>query len=93
MDDAATLFRIRVVMVSTRAAVRSLIPGDAEQLSEVLGRAGALLDDIEADVGAARTNDVVESLAEARRELDVTHAERSTGGDTTIEAPARGERQ
>ena len=70
MDEAAALFRIRVVVVSTRAAVRSLIPGDDGQLAEVVGRARGLLDDIESDLDPSSADGVLVRLAEARDEVD-----------------------
>jgi hypothetical protein len=77
MDDAAALFRIRVVMVSTRAAVRSLIPGDDPQLDDVLARARALLDDIESDLDGSAVAPVTESLEQARSELESIDGQRA----------------
>ena len=79
MDDAGALFRIRVVMVSTRAAVRSLIPGDDPQLDDVLARARELLDDIESDLDGSAVAPVTESLAEARTELESIDERRTDG--------------
>lgn len=79
MDDAAVLFRIRVVMVSTRAAVRSIVPGDDPQMDEVLARARALLDDIEADLDGSTVAPVRQSLDEARSELESIAGHRADG--------------
>lgn len=79
MDDAAALFRIRVVMVSTRAAVRSIVPGDDPQLDEVLSRARALLDDIESDLDGSAVAAVRDGLDEARAELEAIVGHRADG--------------
>jgi len=68
MDDAAVEFRIRVVLVSTRAAIRSVFPGDDDQLREVVTRANELLDEIERDADAL-SDGTREKLVLARAEI------------------------
>jgi hypothetical protein len=68
MDDTALLLRIRVVLVSTRAAVRSLRPSDPQR-PDVLARGLSLLDDLEQDAASADGTAVSERLAAARAEL------------------------
>ena len=68
MDDAALLLRIRVVLVSTRAAVRSLRPSDP-QCRDVLARGLSLLDDLERETPSTDGRGMSERLAAARAEL------------------------
>jgi hypothetical protein len=68
MDDTALLLRIRVVLVSTRAAVRSLRPSDPQR-PDVLARGLSLLDDLEQDAASADGGAMSERLAAARAEL------------------------
>jgi hypothetical protein len=68
MDDAALLLRIRVVLVSTRAAVRSLRPTDPQR-PEVLARGLALLDDLERNTSSTDGRGMSDRLAAARAEL------------------------
>ena len=68
MDDAGLLLRIRVVLVSTRAAVRSLQPSDPQR-PDVLARGLVLLDDLEQDAARAEGRVMSEKLAAARAEL------------------------
>jgi hypothetical protein len=68
MDDAALLFRIRVVLVSTRAAVRSLRPSDPQR-PDVLARGLSLLDDLERDAPSTDGTRMSERLAAARAQL------------------------
>lgn len=68
MDDAALLLRMRVVLVSTRAAVRSLKPTDPQR-SDVLARGLSLLDDLEQDAASTDGTAMSERLAAARAEL------------------------
>ncbi len=69
MDDTALLLRIRVVLVSTRAAVRSLKPTDPQR-PEVLARGLSLLDDLERDAAGADGSAVSDRFAAARDELN-----------------------
>ena len=70
MDDAALLLRIRVVLVSTRAAVRGLGPSHA-QVPEVLRRGLDLLDDLDGQILLADGTgpEVADRMSEARAEL------------------------
>jgi hypothetical protein len=68
MDDTALLLRIRVVVVSTRAAMRSLRPSDPQR-PDVLARGLSLLDDLEHDAASADGTAVSDRLAAARAEL------------------------
>ena len=68
MDDASLLLRIRVVLVSTRAAVRSLGPTDPQR-PDVLARGLSLLDDLERDASTTNGTGTSERLAAARAEL------------------------
>jgi hypothetical protein len=74
MRDAALLLRIRVITVSTRAAVRSLGAADA-QVPDVVARGQSLLDRLEADVGEHPSNEVRLAFAQAREELESVGAE------------------
>ncbi len=69
MDDAALRLRIKVIRVSTRAAVRSLGPGDP-QLADVVARGRWLLDDLAPAVTEHGTDDLWTDLNRARAELD-----------------------
>lgn len=68
MDDAALLLRIRVVVVSTRAAVRSLKPS-GRQRPDALARGLSLLDDLELAAVSADGDGMSERVAAARAEL------------------------
>ena len=68
MDDTALLFRIRVVVVSTRAALRSLRPSDPQR-PDVLARGLSLLDDLEQDASGADGTVLSDRLAAAREQL------------------------
>jgi hypothetical protein len=68
MDDAALLLRIRVVVVSTRAALRSLRPSDPQR-PDVLARGLSLLDDLEPDPASADGTAVSDRLVAARAQL------------------------
>ena len=68
MDDTALLFRIRVVVISTRAALRSLGPSDPQR-PDVLARGLSLLDDLEHDAASADGTAVSDRFAAARAEL------------------------
>ena len=69
MHPAAVLLRIRVIAVSTRAAVRSLKPDDP-QLPEVVERGRLLLERLEPLVLDDRSDEVRLAFAQARAELD-----------------------
>ena len=69
MLDAALLLRIRVITVSTRAAVRSLGSANA-QVPEVIARGLSLLDQLEPDVREHQSDEVRLAFAQARAELD-----------------------
>ena len=71
MDPAALLLRIRVITVSTRAAVRSLKPGDP-QVPAVVERGRMLLEHLEAQALADQNQDeeVRLAFAQARMELE-----------------------
>jgi hypothetical protein len=73
MHAAALLLRIRVVTVSTRAAVRSLKPDDP-QVQAVLERGRFLLGRLEGHAIDHESEEVRLAFAQAREELD------STGG-------------
>ncbi len=68
MDDTALLLRIRVVVVSTRAALRSLRPSDPQR-PDVLARGLSLLDDLQHHAASADGTALSERLAAARAEL------------------------
>ena len=68
MDDTALLLRIRVVVISTRAALRSLRPSDPQRPG-VLARGLSLLDDLEHDAVSADGTAMRERLAAARAQL------------------------
>jgi hypothetical protein len=69
MHPAALLLRIRVIRVSTRAAVRSLKPDDP-QVPEVMQRGRLLLDRLEPLVLEQESDEVRRAFAQAREELD-----------------------
>ena len=69
MRPASLLLRIRVITVSTRAAVRSLKPDDP-QSSEVLERGRVLLDRLEQSVLDDESDEVRQAFAQARDELE-----------------------
>lgn len=69
MDDAALRLRIKVIRVSTRAAVRSLGRGDP-QVANVVARGRWLLDDLAPAVSEHGTDDLRKDLDRARAELD-----------------------
>ena len=83
MDDAALLLRIRVVLVSTRAAVRGLGPTD-EQVPDVLRRGLTLLDDLDEQFirGDGVSPEVPERLSQARAELTGMGKALDDGPDT-----------
>lgn len=68
MDEAAIQLRIRVVVVTTRAAVRSL-GNDTAQAGQAIRRGLVLIDGIEADVANNGIEPVRPALAQARAEL------------------------
>jgi hypothetical protein len=69
MDDAALRLRIRVIRVSTRAAVHSL-GGSDPQVADVVARGQWLLDELAPAVLAHGTDDLREDLQRARAEID-----------------------
>jgi hypothetical protein len=69
MHSSALLLRIRVITVSTRAAVRSLKPDDP-QVPEVLERARLLLGRLEQPVLDHESDEVRLAFAQARKELE-----------------------
>ena len=69
MHPAALLLRIRVITVSTRAAVRSLKPDDP-QVPEVVERGRLLLERLEPLVLEDNSDEVGLAFAQARAELD-----------------------
>ena len=69
MHPAALLLRIRVITVSTRAAVRSLKPDDP-QVPEVMQRGRVLLERLEPHVLAHDSEEVRLAFAHARSELE-----------------------
>lgn len=77
MDDDALLLRIRAVVVSTRAALRSLGP-DSNQHGDVLRRAEHLLDELQPEVMRYGGQVSRSRLAQARDEL----VKMSTDGST-----------
>ncbi len=66
MGDVNVSLRIRVITVSTRAALRSL-PAADPQAAEILARAHVLLDELERTTDAA---DSKQAFGDARAELD-----------------------
>jgi hypothetical protein len=69
MHPAALLLRIRVIRVSTRAAVRSLKPDDP-QVQEVVERGRLLLDRLEQHVIDHESEEIRLAFAQARSELE-----------------------
>jgi hypothetical protein len=69
MDDAALRLRIKVIRVSTRAAVHSLGRGDP-QVADVVARGLWLLDDLASAVSEHGADDLRKDLDRARAELD-----------------------
>jgi hypothetical protein len=69
MDEAALLLRIRVITVSTRAAVRSLGAAHPE-LPEVVVRSRSLLDRLEPQVAEHTSDEVRAAFNQARAELE-----------------------
>ncbi|MEA2652575.1 MAG: hypothetical protein QOI85_2296 [Chloroflexota bacterium] len=69
MRRASLLLRIRVIRVSTRAAVRSL-KSDDPQSSEVLERGRVLLDRLEQSVLDDESDEVRQAFAQACEELE-----------------------
>lgn len=69
MHSAALLLRIRVIRVSTRAAVRSLKVDDP-QVAEVVERGRSLLDRLEPQVQEHAGDEVRLAFDQAREELD-----------------------
>ncbi len=68
MDDSAIQLRVRVIVVSTRAALRSLTQGDA-QASDVVARGLALLAALDAGDEGRPSDDARQALADARAEV------------------------
>lgn len=68
MDDVDLRLRIRVISVSTRAAVHTLRAGDP-QVNAVLKRGRSLLDELEPLVLEHGSDEVRQALAEAREGL------------------------
>lgn len=68
MDDAALHLRIRVIAVSTRAAVRSMEPDDP-QVPEVIQRGQALLDTLATAVLDGGSEGVRLALERAREDV------------------------
>ncbi|MGH2402698.1 MAG: hypothetical protein ACRDE6_08285 [Candidatus Limnocylindria bacterium] len=69
MDDAGLRLRIKVIRVSTRAAVHSLGPTDP-QVADVVARGRWLLDDLARAVIEQGTDELRVDLEQARAELD-----------------------
>jgi hypothetical protein len=69
MDDEALLLRIRVITVSTRAAVHSLGP-DNPQVPEVVERGRSLLNELAPAVKKHGNNQASEALERAREQLE-----------------------
>ena len=76
MDDAALLLRIRVIAVSTRAAVRSLGPNDTD-IATVVARGTSLLDNIAPMAGEDASRGVRDAYDRARSELESMDRPRS----------------
>ena len=77
MDDAYLRKRIRVVLVTTRAAARSLEPGDG-QVADAYRRGILLLDAMSEEVASGGGSETREQLAQARRELESELEDRAT---------------
>ena len=69
MLEGALLLRIRVITVSTRAAVRSLGAANA-QVPDVVARGQSLLDRLEPNVREHQSDEVRLAFARARTELE-----------------------
>ena len=69
MHPGALLLRIRVITVSTRAAIRSLKPGDP-QVPDSLERGRVLLERLEQHALAHESEEVRVAFAQARSELE-----------------------
>jgi hypothetical protein len=74
MDHQALRLRIRVISVSTRAAVHSL--GDDPQVRDVLKRGQSLLDGLEPLVLDLGSDEVSQAFADARAEIESMDGER-----------------
>lgn len=68
MDDGTVRLRIRVIVVSTRAALRSL-PADDRQADEVLERGRMLLASLERTQAAGANDGAEDDFARAHEEL------------------------
>jgi hypothetical protein len=77
VDDAYLRKRIRVILVTTRAAARSLQPGNG-QASEAYRRGLLLLDAMREEVGSEADSETREQLAQARREVESALEDRAT---------------
>ena len=77
MDDAYLRKRIRVILVTTRAAARSLQPGDG-QVADAYRRGLTLLDAMRDEVASEADSETREQLAQARRELESALEARAT---------------
>jgi hypothetical protein len=77
VDDAYLQKRIRVILVTTRAAARSLGPSNG-QVDDALRRGLALLDELAGDVVRDGGSDTHERLSQARRELESSLDDRAT---------------
>jgi hypothetical protein len=77
VDDAYLRKRIRVILVTTRAAARSLEPGDV-QVAHAYRRGLLLLDAMREDLARESDSETREQLAQARRELESALEDRTT---------------
>ncbi len=77
MDDAYLQKRIRVILVTTRAAARSLEPSNG-QVHDAIRRGLALLEELAGDVARDGGPETHERLAQARRELESSLDDRAT---------------
>lgn len=68
MDDGALRLRIRVISVSTRAAVHSLGPA-SPQIHRVVERGNRLLDSLEPLILEQGSDDVRRAFTQAREDL------------------------
>ena len=73
MDDAALRLRIRVIVVSTRAAAQSLGPDDP-QVAEVVERGKLLLEGLAEQVDYGSSDGVRAVIDQAREELTSLNA-------------------
>ena len=85
MDDAELHLRIRVILVSTRAAVHSLGARDP-QVPDVVERGRWLLDALASDVPHVHTNGVRQAFERARAELAALGADESPNAGS-VDAP------